>query len=173
MSGKRNERNEAMDQAQTTPPQTAPPQTARPERQLLADVIAFINRHGLTDTQFGVMATHSTQLLWSLRRGRKCRPETEARIREFMAKGSPRGAGHASKYAGAVRRNTETQAKAAAFRRTDELERAKTFIRSRTGFCCFEAQITRPEHFGKYFIGARLVTPAELLDFARRKGWTG
>ena len=143
---------------------------------LLADILAFVTKWNMSEAQFGALAVHSQQLIYSLRRGRKCRARTEARIRDFMAKGDPgrqvRRRPTPEEYGASVRRNAELERKASAFRRTDPVERAKTFIRSR-GWHCFEAAITRPEHHGKYFIGARLASRDELLDFARRKGWGG
>jgi hypothetical protein len=145
-------------------------------KELLSDVLAFVARWNMSEAQFGAMSVHSQQLIYSLRRGRKCRPKTEARIRDYMAKGDPgprkRNVRNAEKYGAAIRRNAEAEREAGLFRRTDPVERAKTFIRSR-GWHCFEAAITRPEHHGKYFIGAKLASRDELLEFARRKGWGG
>jgi hypothetical protein len=143
---------------------------------LLAEILAFVDRWNIGEAQFGKLAAHSQQLIYSLRRGRKCRSGTEARIREFMAKGDPglqyRRRPATNQYYAAMRRDARAEQAASEFRRTDPVERAKTFIRSR-GWHCFEAAITRPEHQGKFFIGAMLVTRDELLEFALRKGWAG
>jgi hypothetical protein len=145
-------------------------------KDLLADILAFVAKWNMSEAQFGATAVHSQQLIYSLRRGRKCRAKTEARIRDFMAKGDPgrpiRRRPSPEQYGEAIRRNAEAERQAGEFRRTDPVERAKTWIRSR-GWHCFEAAITRPEHHGKYFIGARLASRDELLEFARRKGWGG
>jgi hypothetical protein len=91
-----------------------------------------------------------------------------------MAKGDP-GIRHRRKttarsYYAAINREARIEREASEFRRTDSVERAKTFIRSR-GWHCFEAAITRPELHGNYFVGAMLLSRDELLQFARRKGW--
>ena len=147
-----------------------------PEYPLLVDILAFVAKWNMSEARFGAMAVHSQQLIYSLRRGRKCRAKTEARIRDFMAKGDPgrqvRRRPTPEQYGASRLRNAEAEREAGQFRRTDPVERAKTFIRSR-GWHCFEAAITRPEHHGRYFIGARLASRDELLDFARRKGWGG
>lgn len=145
--------------------------------KLLDDVLGFIRQHGLTETQFGAMSVKSTQLVFSLRRGRKCGPKVEEKVRAFMAAGNPRPntrAGTAAqKYAETVRRNAAAERHATLFRTTDEAERAKTFIRARTPFYCFNAEITRPQMIGWYFIGSRLVDRQQLLDYAKERGWEG
>ena len=152
--------------------------SAEPGTDLLTDILAFVARWNMSEARFGAMAVHSQQLIYSLRRGRKCRPATEARIRGFMAKGDPgrqvrkRRRPTPAEHRRSIRASAECEREAGAFRRTDPVERAKTFIRSR-GWHCFEAAITRPEHHGKFFIGARLASRDELLEFARRKGWGG
>lgn len=143
---------------------------------LLDDILAFVARWNMSEARFGAMAVHSQQLIYSLRRGRTCRKPTEVRIRAFMAKGDPgrqvRKRPTPDQYRKSIRANEDAERAAGEFRRTDPVERAKTFIRSR-GWHCFEAAITRPEHHGKYFIGAKLASRDELLTFARRKGWGG
>jgi hypothetical protein len=154
--------------------------------KLIEDVEAFLKRYraALTDTDFGIEAVGSSQLVSSLRGGRKCRRATEERVRAFMAtyepgpkpRGQriadlkPRGQHRAELYAKTIMRNAELAREAATFHLTDEAERAKTFIRTK-GWHVFDAQITRPEHHGKFFIGPNLYTRDEMIGFARRKGF--
>lgn len=144
---------------------------------LLAEVRAFMARWNLTEPQFGSMAKRGQAFVHGLKRGRQLRPETEQAVREFIAAGDPRPKGRfrrgAQKYTDTVRRNAEAAREAQLFRNTDPVEQAKTFIRTRTSFACYEAAITRPEEHGKYFIGAKLVSRDELFEFARNKGWKG
>ena len=155
--------------------QSSPPEGAE-ARTLLRDVLVFARHWNLTDTQFGLLAVHSTQFVSSLRKGRKCRPATEQRVRDFMAAGDPRdglpGLHGAARSRETIRRNARTKAHDEYFRATDEAERAKKFIRIQ-GWHCFDAAILKPAEHGKFYIGPRLVTRAQLLDFARRKGWQG
>lgn len=143
---------------------------------MLDEVLLFIRQWHLTDTQFGSMAVGSPQFVRTLRKGRSCRSTTEARVREFIAKGDPRPKGRTTsafvKYRQVMRRNAQEERRKTEFRSTDPVELAKTFIRAQR-FVCFEAAITRPEHHGKYFIGTNLVDREGLLAFARKKGLAG
>lgn len=152
------------------------PITFEEDRPLLEEVVLFIRQWHLSDTQFGSMAVGSPQFVRNLREGRCCRATTQARVREFMAKGDPRPKGRTAsrfvKYRQVVRRNAQEAKRQATFRTTDPVELAKTFIRAQR-FVCFEAAITRPEHHGKYFVGTNLVDREGLLEFARKRGWAG
>lgn len=141
---------------------------------LLRDVLAFIERYGLAKSQFGSMALHSPGFVTSLERGRNCTEDTERRVREFMAAGDPRPASafKPQAYAQAKARHIRAEIEANHFREADPVEQAKRVIRAQR-FACFEAEITRPAEHGKFFIGSRLVTKAELFAFARRHGWEG
>jgi hypothetical protein len=48
------------------------------------DVEAFLKRHSLSATRFGVLAAGDTKFVKTLRAGRKVRPQTEAAIRGWM-----------------------------------------------------------------------------------------
>jgi hypothetical protein len=142
-------------------------------KQLHDEIMAFCRRYGLAKTQFGSMVVHSPSLVDSIARGRQLRDGTEAKIRDFMAAGDPRPSRRQSNvraYMRAKARNIEAETAACQFRASDPVEQAKRVIRSR-GFACFEAEITRPGSIGMYFIGAKLVTKAELFASARRHGW--
>lgn len=52
---------------------------------LLVDIEAFIETHGLAPSRFGVAALNDNHLIRDLRRGRRLWPETERRVRLFMA----------------------------------------------------------------------------------------
>lgn len=57
---------------------------------IIADIDAFIQVHGLSESQFGTLALNDKNLIAQLRgdgrsRPRRLWPETEARVRRFMA----------------------------------------------------------------------------------------
>lgn len=52
---------------------------------ILADVEAFLAAHEMTPTAFGKGALKDPRLVHGLRRGRRLWPETETRVRAFMA----------------------------------------------------------------------------------------
>lgn len=52
---------------------------------LLNDAEAFAATHSLSDSQFGVLAVNDKNFLRDLRDGRRLWPETEAKVRTFMA----------------------------------------------------------------------------------------
>jgi hypothetical protein len=54
---------------------------------LIDDIEAFIKTHGLSERQFGVLALNDKNLIPDLRgeRPRRLWPETEAKVRRFMA----------------------------------------------------------------------------------------
>jgi hypothetical protein len=120
-------------------------------KTLLDEILAFCRRHQMPKTQFGSMAIRSPSLVDSMIRGRRLRPKTEKRIREFMAADPPksvsRRASVARKYAAAVRRTMQVESAAREFRAIDPVEQAKTAIR-KARFHCFEAEITRPSEIG-------------------------
>lgn len=154
--------------------------------ELLAEVLKFMRRYDLVDTQFGSMAVNSSQFVFNLRKGRQCRPATVERVRAFMAAGDPRPPGSRSRfarrYAMTVKRNAAAEAHARVFRSTDEVERAKTFLR-RDGLNVFDAGVhaesprQRRALRGKIGVarktGTQLYDRDEFLDLARRRGWTG
>lgn len=51
---------------------------------LLQDVEKFLKAHNLSATRFGVLAAGDTKFVATLRKGRKLRAATEARVREWM-----------------------------------------------------------------------------------------
>lgn len=52
---------------------------------LLPDVRAFCEAHSMPETRFGEMALNDTAFIHKLEKGRRCWPETEAKVRSFMA----------------------------------------------------------------------------------------
>lgn len=61
--------------------------------KLLRDIEAFIAKHGMPETVFGVKAMNDTALLTKLRRGRSVRIDTAEKLRRFMREfrdGKPR-----------------------------------------------------------------------------------
>lgn len=52
--------------------------------KLLHDIEAFIAKHDMPETVFGVSAMNDTALLTKLRRGRSVRIDTAEKLRRFM-----------------------------------------------------------------------------------------
>ena len=52
---------------------------------LLAELDAFLERHGLSDSTFGLRATGDGHLVARIRAGRPVRRSTVLRVRRFMA----------------------------------------------------------------------------------------
>lgn len=51
---------------------------------LLSDVESFLRAHSMKPTTFGVLALKDRHFVRQLRKGRRCWPETEAKVRQFM-----------------------------------------------------------------------------------------
>jgi len=56
---------------------------------LLADIQAFTAQHGMPDSTFGRLAVNDWKFVRQLRTGRRLWPETEDRVRRFMAEYQP------------------------------------------------------------------------------------
>ena len=52
---------------------------------LLHEIEAFLEAHGLSHWRFGTAAVNDRHFVEDLRNGRRCWPETERRVRLFMA----------------------------------------------------------------------------------------
>jgi len=52
---------------------------------LLADIEAFCTRHEMSESAFGLAALRDKPFVMQLRSGRRVWPETEAKVRSFMA----------------------------------------------------------------------------------------
>ena len=52
---------------------------------LLHEIEAFISTHDLSHWRFGIAAVNDRHFVEDLRNGRRCWPETEARVRLYMA----------------------------------------------------------------------------------------
>lgn len=52
---------------------------------LLGEIDAFLAKHGLSESQFGTLATNDKNLVPDLRDGRDVRMSTAEKIRDFMA----------------------------------------------------------------------------------------
>ncbi len=59
---------------------------------LLDDVEAFLLAHAVSATAFGRMSLRDRHFVRQLREGRRVWPETEAKVRRFMATYRPEGA---------------------------------------------------------------------------------
>lgn len=59
---------------------------------LREDVEAFLTTHDLADSRFGVEAAGDKNLVRDLRNGRRLWPETEAKVRRWMATYRPESA---------------------------------------------------------------------------------
>ncbi len=62
-----------------------------PCHPLLTDIDAFLRVHKLSDSAFGRQALNDWKLIRQLRAGRRLWPDTEDRVRGFMASYRPRG----------------------------------------------------------------------------------
>ena len=51
---------------------------------ILADIDAFLEAHGMTESTFGRKAAKDWRLIKELREGRRLWPETESKVRNFM-----------------------------------------------------------------------------------------
>lgn len=56
---------------------------------LLSDIEAFMETHSISRTRFGDLALGDRHFVKQLRNGRRCWPETEAKVRHFMATYKP------------------------------------------------------------------------------------
>jgi hypothetical protein len=62
-----------------------PMDTRMPGQTLIADVDDFLKRTGVPESTFGRMAINDWKLVRSLRAGRRVWPETEQKVRQYMA----------------------------------------------------------------------------------------
>lgn len=60
--------------------------------QLIADIQAFCDAHGMKPTRFGELALNDKPFVKRLEDGRRIWPETEAKVRRFMATYRPQEA---------------------------------------------------------------------------------
>jgi hypothetical protein len=56
---------------------------------LIHDIEAFCTQSGVAPTQFGLLALNDKAFVAQLRNGRRLWPETEAKVRKFMAEYQP------------------------------------------------------------------------------------
>jgi len=54
--------------------------------QLTLEVLDFIKKTGMAEYKFGELALGDPMFVLELKRGRRCWPETEAKVRKFMKK---------------------------------------------------------------------------------------
>lgn len=146
-----------------------------PQPSLLELIDAYRAKHHLTDSQFGSMANREPALVSSLRKGRQCGPRIEEKILAFLKKPPPYRSGRHAAHAAAYRRvkaaNIKSEGAARAFRETDPVERAKTYLQ-RNGFRVFAAVVVNPALDG-WVVGCKPapLNDNELIDMARRRGW--
>lgn len=57
--------------------------------QLLTEIDSFCKRHDLAPTRFGLLALNDKAFVAQIKNGRRLWPETEAKIRKFMAEYTP------------------------------------------------------------------------------------
>jgi len=81
-----------------------------------------------------------------------------------------RGERFARRYTETVRKNAEEARQQAAFRLSDDLERAKRFLRSK-GWNVFEASVVLPGVRDKWFVGQKTYDRAGVIACAKREGW--
>jgi len=56
---------------------------------LLTDIHTFCDKHGIAPTRFGELALNDKPFVAQLENGRRLWPETEAKVRQFMATYEP------------------------------------------------------------------------------------
>jgi hypothetical protein len=54
--------------------------------ELIRELDAFLNRHGIADSTFSIRATNDSHLLERVRAGRPIRRSTVLKIRKYMAR---------------------------------------------------------------------------------------
>jgi len=57
--------------------------------ELLHDIDAFLAAAGIGEHRFGILAANNGRLVERLREGRRIWPDTEQRVRDFMASRRP------------------------------------------------------------------------------------
>lgn len=57
--------------------------------QLLTEIDSFCERHDLPPTRFGLLALNDKAFVAQIKNGRRLWPETEAKVRKFMAEYAP------------------------------------------------------------------------------------
>lgn len=146
--------------------------------QLIPLCEAYMLQHGLSETQFGVMAAREPALMATLRRGRHPRAGKEAQIRALLA--GPPSASTRSRATRLAERARATVAAAAAIeveakahRLGDPVQQAKRHIQAQ-GFAVFSASVVDPAKTG-WQVGTKPdpLTDDELIAMARRRGWEG
>lgn len=60
------------------------------QNPLLDEIDAFVSVHKMSESAFGRLAVNDWKLLRQLRAGRRMWPDTECRVRSFMAAYQPR-----------------------------------------------------------------------------------
>ena len=60
------------------------------QNPLLDEIDAFVSVHKMSESAFGRLAVNDWKLLRQLRAGRRMWPDTEERVRAFMASHQPR-----------------------------------------------------------------------------------
>jgi hypothetical protein len=55
------------------------------EHDLLTEVRTFLAQHDMSRSRFGRLAVNDHKIVWQIESGRRIWPETETRIRAFMA----------------------------------------------------------------------------------------
>lgn len=56
-----------------------------PHADLVAECLAYCEREGIEPTTFGQRVVRDRRFIDRLQKGGRCWPETEAKVREFMA----------------------------------------------------------------------------------------
>ena len=57
--------------------------------ELLTEIDTFCERHDIPPTRFGLLALNDKAFVAQVKQGRRLWPETEAKIRKFMAEYTP------------------------------------------------------------------------------------
>jgi hypothetical protein len=152
----------------------SPPPLIQPA-DLPARVEAYLERHHLAPSQFGMMVNREPGLVATLRKGRKFRERVLAQLLDFISKPPPhsgtRGGRIASAYRAAKVTNMKTEAAARLHRETDPVEQAKRHLQRRH-YIVFAASVVDPFRTG-WVVGNKPdpLNDNDLIEFARSRGW--
>jgi hypothetical protein len=150
------------------------------ELSLLERVEAYLQRHGVKPSCFGVGVVNSPSLVRRMRDGKGLRQATVERIELFIAAPWPYYQSQgmrssrsmaAKRYAKAVQKNQEAEQAERLRRTTDPVELAATFLRIK-GWMVVRARVIDETATG-WAVGRLRVDDAGLLQRARDKGWRG
>lgn len=150
-------------------------QAGEPEpSSLLRRVEAYIEKHRISPTRFGILATKNPNLFWRVQAGSRLHPKTVGRIELMLTTLPPPmtiAQQNAQKYQIAKNANNQAEFEEQQRRHNDPLEQAATWLRSR-GWRVYRASVHNPDATG-WIVGMGPLTDEQMMERARRSGWRG